>query len=248
MYSLVADLLLIAHLAFILFVTLGGLLAIRWPATAWIHLPAAAWGVAVEVFGWLCPLTPLEDTFRRLAGEAALGGDFIARTLLPVVYPEGLTRDAQLVLAAMALAINLGIYANAGSRHPRRFVTARYLWALPNTLLGIAVASAALRGGSVRVVGGVLEAQGPLVAAMLRRLLPRPCGAAAITFGHVIAAQSRDLLQVTRAHERVHVRQSEQWGPFFVPAYLVAGAWSWLHGTGAYHGNYFERQARRREG
>src|SRR5688572_11865695 len=101
----------------------------RWPRTAWIHLPAAAWGVAVEAFGWLCPLTPLEDSFRRAAGEAALGGDFIARTIVPVLYPEGLTRDAQLALAALAVTINLAIYAVIAARQRRlrrqRFRVAR---------------------------------------------------------------------------------------------------------------------------
>ena len=242
-YSAAADLLLILHLAFILFVSLGGLLVIRWPGAAWVHLPAAAWGVAVEAFAWLCPLTPFEDSLRRLAGEAALGGDFIARTIVPVLYPEGLTRDAQSALAVLALTVNLGIYANAGVRQRGRFALARYLWALPNTLVGIVFAAAALREGSVRVVAGVLEVHGPLVAAMLRRLIPLEGGAAAIALGHIVAAQTRELLAVTRAHERVHVQQSERWGPFFMPAYLLAGAWSWLHGRGAYRGNYFERQA-----
>jgi hypothetical protein len=84
---------------------------------------------------------------------------------------------------------------------------------------------------------------GPLVAAMLRRVIPLEGGAAAIAFGHIVAAQTRELLAVTRAHKRVHVLQCERWGPFFMPAYLLAGAWSWLHGRGAYRGNYFERQA-----
>lgn len=109
--SVLADILLVLHLAFVVFVALGGLLVLRWPRVAWAHLPAVAWGIAVEAFGWFCPLTPLEDDLRRAAGESAHSGDFIARTVLPVLYPEGLTRDAQLALAAGAFIINLGVYA-----------------------------------------------------------------------------------------------------------------------------------------
>jgi hypothetical protein len=225
----------------------GGLLVIRWPQAAWIHLPAAAWGVAVEAFGWTCPLTPIEDALRRSAGETAVGGDFIARAVLPVLYPEGLTRDGQLVVAAAALVVNLGIYANAGSRSGGRFVIARYLWTLPNTLVGLVLAAAALHGGAGRLIDGVLEVHGPLIGAILRRLVPLAGGAVAITFGHIVAAETRSLLDGTRAHERVHVRQCERWGPLFIPAYLLAGAWSWLRGSGAYWGNYFERQARAEE-
>lgn len=243
----IADLLLIVHLAFVVFVGVGGLLVMRWPRAAWIHLPAAAWGVAVEAFGWTCPLTPIEDAFRRSAGEVAAGGDFIARTILPVLYPEGLTRDAQLMLAAAALAVNLGIYANAGSRRNGRFAIARYLWAFPNTLVGSVLAVAAARGGSARLVDGVLEVHGPLVGAILHRLVPLASGPVAITFGHIVAAESRSLLAGTRAHERVHVRQCERWGPVFIPVYLLASTWSWLRGNGAYWGNYFERQARAEE-
>ena len=243
----IADLLLIAHLAFVVFVAVGGLLVMRWPRAAWIQLPAAAWGVAVEAFGWTCPLTPIEDELRRSAGEVAAGGDFIARTILPVLYPEGLTRDGQLVLAATALVVNLGIYANAGSRSGGRFAIARYLWALPNTLVGLVLAAAAMHGGAARLVDGVLEVHGPLVGAILRRLVPLAGGPVAITFGHIVAAETRSLLHGTRAHERVHVGQCERWGPVFIPVYLLASAWSWLRGSGAYWGNYFERQARAEE-
>jgi hypothetical protein len=241
--SVLADVLLFLHLTFVVFVALGGLLVARWPRAVWLHLPAAAWGVAVEAFGWLCPLTPLEDDLRGVA-EGTHPDDFIARTMLSVLYPDGLTREAQVVLALAALFLNLGVYANVGSRHGGRFAAARYLWALPNTVIGMLLAAAALRGGGMRVVNGILEVHGPVVATILRRGVPLAGGAAAITFGHVVAAQTRDMLDATRAHERVHVRQCECWGPLFIPAYLVAGAWSWLRGTGSYHGNYFERQAR----
>jgi hypothetical protein len=122
----------------------------------------------------------------------------------------------------------------------------RYLWASPNTLVGLLLASAALLPGSgMQIVGGVLEVHGPLVAAILRRCIPLRGGASAITLGHVVLGCDRLTLDATRRHERVHVRQCERWGPAFIPAYLVAGLWALLKGTGAYRGNYFEREARR---
>ena len=126
----------------------------------------------------------------------------------------------------------------------RRLSLIRYVWALPNTLIGLLfVPTVMLRGGGIQVVDGVLEAHGPLISAMLRHCVPIPSGASAITFGHVVLARSGWLLDATRAHERVHVRQCEIWGPAFIPAYPIAGLWSLIAGTGAYRGNYFERQA-----
>jgi hypothetical protein len=110
-YGVFADAVLVAHFGFVLFVVLGGLLALKWPRAAWFHVPAAAWGVAIEFFGWICPLTPLENDLRARAGRAEYEGDFVARYLLPVIYPEGLTRDTQFVLGGFALALNLAIYA-----------------------------------------------------------------------------------------------------------------------------------------
>ena len=110
MYSALADAVLVLHLAFVLFVVLGGLLALRWPRAAWAHLPAAAWGVAIELGGWICPLTPLENELRSRAGEPAYHRDFIARYLLPAIYPEGLTREVQVALGLVALLLNLSIY------------------------------------------------------------------------------------------------------------------------------------------
>lgn len=116
MRHVAADLVLIVHLAFIIFVVAGGLLVLRWPRLAWVHLPAAVWGVTVEAFGWICPLTPLEDHLRMLAGEAAHGGDFVARTLLALIYPLGLTREVQVGLAILVLAVNAAIYATLWRR------------------------------------------------------------------------------------------------------------------------------------
>jgi hypothetical protein len=123
----------------------------------------------------------------------------------------------------------------------------RYLWALPNTLVGLLFLPTALRrGGGVQVVDGVLEIHGPLLAAMLRHL-PVRGGAAAMTFGHVVLGRNQRALDVTRTHERIHVRQYERWGLAFIPAYLIASAWAGLRGRGAYLGNYFEREAYRCE-
>ena len=98
----------------------------------------------------------------------------------------------------------------------------------------------------MRVVDGVIEIHGPLVAAVLRRL-PIAGGAVAMTVGHVVVGRTRRALHLTRSHERVHVRQYERWGPAFIPAYLLAGAWGFLRGRGAYLGNRFEREAYRCE-
>lgn len=119
LYLLLADIVLFAHLAFIVFVLGGGLLLLRWPRMVWLHLPAMIWAVFVEVSGWLCPLTPLENYFRELAGGDMYHGDFIARYLLPLIYPAGLTPTIQLVLASVVIVLNIIIYTviiRAGKR------------------------------------------------------------------------------------------------------------------------------------
>ena len=105
-----ADTVVLLHLGFILFVVLGGLLALRWPRVAWVHLPAVVWGTLIELTGWICPLTPLENRLRTAAGDPAYTGGFIDRYIMPIVYPNGLTRGMQLVLAAMVIVVNLVIY------------------------------------------------------------------------------------------------------------------------------------------
>ncbi len=92
MYPLLADLVLIVHLAFVVFVLWGGLLVLKWRWIAWLHLPAAVWGAVVEFTGWICPLTPLENWLREQGGEVSYRSDFIAEHLLPLLYPEELTR------------------------------------------------------------------------------------------------------------------------------------------------------------
>ena len=119
----------------------------------------------------------------------------------------------------------------------------RYLWASPTTLLGLALALAALRRGRVLVVDGVLEVSGPLVRWGLTHLVPLRGGASAITLGHVVLGRDGRALDETRAHERVHVRQYERWGPLFVPLYLAASAWAVMRGGHFYFDNVFEREA-----
>lgn len=119
-YRAVAELLVVVHLAFILFVVLGGLLALhRWWLSL-LHLPAAAWGVFVEVSGAICPLTPLEDELRRMSGSASYRGGFIDHYLLPVIYPSDLTRGSQLVLALLVVLANLAVYGFVARRWCRK--------------------------------------------------------------------------------------------------------------------------------
>ncbi|MCX7897426.1 MAG: DUF2784 domain-containing protein [Rhodocyclaceae bacterium] len=108
--ALLADLVFAAHFAFILFVVFGGLLLVRWPRLAWLHVPAVAWGIAVELFGWVCPLTPLEIWLRQAAGEQGYDAGFIAHYLEPLIYPGWLTRNLQIVLAIGLFGLNGGVY------------------------------------------------------------------------------------------------------------------------------------------
>ena len=101
----------IVHVAFVIFVIIGGALALRRPKVAYVHLPAVAWAIYVEWSGDICPLTPLEQSLRAAAGLEAYAGDFIAEWVFPWLYPNGLTRGAQLVMGGAALAINACIYA-----------------------------------------------------------------------------------------------------------------------------------------
>lgn len=110
MSAWLADAVVVLHLAFIVFVMSGGLLLFRWPRIAWLHLPAAVWGLTVEWTGWLCPLTPLENALRGIAGEQVYGGGFVERYIVPLIYPDWLTRDTQLVLGAAVLLVNVVAY------------------------------------------------------------------------------------------------------------------------------------------
>jgi len=107
---LLADGIGVLHFLFIVFVVVGGVLALRWPRLAWLHLPAAYWGAAIELSGWICPLTPLGNRFRQAAGGAGYPGSFIDHYLLPILYPVGLTREIQYGLAAMVIVVNWAVY------------------------------------------------------------------------------------------------------------------------------------------
>lgn len=112
MLSLIAaDAVLTFHLGFILFCTLGALLALKWRWIPWLQLPAATWGFYVELSGRICPLTSIENALRTEAGQKAYDGDFIGHYLLATIYPDGLTRGIQLFLAAGVVILNLSIYA-----------------------------------------------------------------------------------------------------------------------------------------
>ena len=107
---LLADLVVLLHLLFIVFVLAGGFLALRWRRLPWLHLPCAIWGGLVELAGWFCPLTPLENRLRMAAGEAGYEGGFVAHYLLPVIYPSGLTRGAQLGIGVSVVLLNVAAY------------------------------------------------------------------------------------------------------------------------------------------
>lgn len=119
-YPLLADATVAIHVGFVVFVVLGGLLALRWPRLIWVHLPAAAWGVWIEVSGAICPLTPLENWLRQRGGEETYGVTFVERYLLPILYPTSLTREIQWVLAGTVVVINLAVYAFVLKRRTRR--------------------------------------------------------------------------------------------------------------------------------
>jgi hypothetical protein len=121
-YGLGADLVLIVHLGFVLFVVLGGLLVSRWTWVMRIHLAAVFWGALVEFAGWVCPLTPLEGRLRELGGQAAYEGDFIGHYIAVFLYPSGLTRPAQIWLGICVLLLNVLIYGYLLVRKRKRKV------------------------------------------------------------------------------------------------------------------------------
>ncbi|MEZ4587840.1 MAG: DUF2784 domain-containing protein [Gemmatimonadales bacterium] len=106
-----ADLVVLVHLLFVVYVVAGALLVLRWPATAWVHLPAAAWGALIELTGWICPLTPLENRLRAQGGEAGYAGGFVEHYVLPVLYPDGLTSGTQRALGLLVIVLNLFLYS-----------------------------------------------------------------------------------------------------------------------------------------
>ncbi|MBE3123573.1 MAG: DUF2784 domain-containing protein [Planctomycetes bacterium] len=110
LYQSLADVVLLAHLGFVAFMVIGGAAVLRWPRLAWVHLPAVIWAVLIEYAGWICPLTPLENALRQAGGEAAYAGGFIDHWVALVLYPAGLTRGVQVVLASLLLVLNTLVY------------------------------------------------------------------------------------------------------------------------------------------
>jgi hypothetical protein len=113
LYGLLADLVLVAHLAFVGFVVFGGFLVLRWRRLAWIHVPVALWGAGIVVTGFTCPLTPLENRLQLLGGRSGYQGGFIEHYITAALYPTGLTRQTQIVLGTVVLALNLVVYWRA---------------------------------------------------------------------------------------------------------------------------------------
>ena len=111
LYRLLADVTVVAHLAFVLFVVGGGLLVLRWPRLVWLHVPAAIWGAFIEFAGWMCPLTPLENWLRQRGGEQGYDVSFVEHYLIPLLYPEALSREMQWLLGGLVVVINAGVYA-----------------------------------------------------------------------------------------------------------------------------------------
>ncbi len=120
--SLLADAVLLLHFVFVSFVIAGGLLVLWWPKLAWLHLPAAAWGALVELAGWICPLTPLENEFRARAGRFGYSGGFVEHYLTPLIYPSALTSKTQLLLGIGVIAVNSALYGVLLVRARRRRV------------------------------------------------------------------------------------------------------------------------------
>ena len=119
-YRIAADLVLIIHLAFVVFVAAGALLVLRWPRLAMVHLPIAIYGAVIEFVGFVCPLTPLENALRHRAGQVGYSGGFIDHYITATIYPAGLTRHAQLVLGLAVLVVNGVVYGIAVRRRRAR--------------------------------------------------------------------------------------------------------------------------------
>lgn len=119
-YAWLTDLVIGVHFLFIVFAVAGGALALRWRWMPWLHLPSLAWGATVELTGWICPLTPLENALRRAAGASTYTQGFVEHYLVPLIYPAGLTHEWQWVLGGLLLVINAAVYALVWRRHRGR--------------------------------------------------------------------------------------------------------------------------------
>jgi len=116
MYLLLADLIVVLHLLFVIYAALGGLLLLKWPRLAWLHIPVVVWGTLTEFLGLICPLTPLEIWLRQQAGGDPYNGDFVSHYVVPLIYPPGLTSEMQWLLGSGLVIVNLLIYAWLYSR------------------------------------------------------------------------------------------------------------------------------------
>jgi len=112
-YPILAEIVVVLHFLFVVFAVLGGFLVWRWRWVAWLHVPAAIWAVMIEFGGWICPLTPLEVWLRQQAGQGGYEGGFLAHYVTPLLYPEPLTREIQIMLGAALLILNAAIYWRA---------------------------------------------------------------------------------------------------------------------------------------
>lgn len=121
LFQILADLLVIIHFAFVIFVVVGGLLVLKWRKVIFVHLPAAIWGALIEFAGWICPLTPLENWLRKQGGASGYSGDFVNHYIIPILYPAGLTRDVQVVLGMLVIVVNIAIYGWFAWNRDRRF-------------------------------------------------------------------------------------------------------------------------------
>jgi len=120
LYNVLANGVLALHAAFVVFVLFGGLLALRWRRLPWLHLPSVLWVILMELNGWICPLTPLENRLREAAGAQGYSGGFIAHYLLPLVYPPGLTPALQALFAAIVTGVNVAVYGLLWRTHRRK--------------------------------------------------------------------------------------------------------------------------------
>ncbi|MBU2622644.1 MAG: DUF2784 domain-containing protein [Proteobacteria bacterium] len=108
--KMAADIIVLVHLMFIVFVVTGGFFVLKWPKIAWLHIPAVIWGALIEFAGWVCPLTPVENSLREAGGKAAYQSEFINHYIIPVIYPAGLTREIQFVMGCIVIVLNVLIY------------------------------------------------------------------------------------------------------------------------------------------
>jgi hypothetical protein len=119
-YQIFADIVIIIHLLFILYVALGGLIVLRWNKTIFLHVPAALWGALIMFMGWICPLTYVENDLRKYAGQEVYSEGFIEHYIIPIIYPETLTREWQISVGIFVLLLNVIVYAVVVRRRFRK--------------------------------------------------------------------------------------------------------------------------------